>query len=101
MTYDQDAVQRVIEKVVAIAPTAGHSEDDVLRLAASVERSSEHPLAAAIVAAANERKIVLAQVMDFDSPAGKGPMSAGDGPHGARRGSSPPRVLGWGNQWLC
>jgi Cu+-exporting ATPase len=53
-------------------PAAGHSEDDVLRLAASVERSSEHPLAAAIVAAANERKIALAQVMGFDSPAGKG-----------------------------
>ena len=59
-------------KVVAIVPAAGHSEDDVLRLAASVERSSEHPLAAAIVAAANERKIALAQVMGFDSPAGKG-----------------------------
>jgi Cu+-exporting ATPase len=59
-------------KVVAIVPAAGHSDDDVLRLAASVERSSEHPLAAAIVAAANERKIALAQVMGFDSPAGKG-----------------------------
>ena len=58
--------------MVAIVPAAGHSEDDVLRLAASVERSSEHPLAAAIVAAANERKIALAQVMGFDSPAGKG-----------------------------
>jgi Cu+-exporting ATPase len=59
-------------KVVAIVPAAGHSDDDVLGFAASVERSSEHPLAAAIVAAANERKIVLAQVMGFDSPAGKG-----------------------------
>jgi P-type Cu+ transporter len=59
-------------KVVAIVPAAGHSEDDVLRLAASVERSSEHPLAAAIVAAANERKIALVQVTGFDSPAGKG-----------------------------
>src|SRR5262245_44516858 len=59
-------------KVVAIVPTPGHTEDDVLRLAASVERSSEHPLAAAIVAAASERKIALAQVMGFDSPTGKG-----------------------------
>jgi len=59
-------------KVVAIVPAAGHSDDDVLRYAASVERSSEHPLAAAIVAAANERKMALAQVMGFDSPAGKG-----------------------------
>ena len=59
-------------KVVAIVPAAGHRDDDVLRYAASVERSSEHPLAAAIVAAANERKMALAQVMGFDSPAGKG-----------------------------
>jgi P-type Cu+ transporter len=59
-------------KVVAIVPAPGHTEDDVLRLAASVERSSEHPLAAAIVAAANEHKIALAPVMGFDSPAGKG-----------------------------
>jgi Cu+-exporting ATPase len=59
-------------KVVAIVPAPDHTEDDVLRLAASVERSSEHPLAAAIVAAANERKIELAQVVGFDSPAGKG-----------------------------
>jgi Cu+-exporting ATPase len=59
-------------KVVAIVPALGHTEDDVLRLAASVERSSEHPLAAAIVANANERKIALAPVTDFDSPTGKG-----------------------------
>jgi P-type Cu+ transporter len=59
-------------KVVAIVCAAGHTEGDVLRLAASVERSSEHPLAAAIVAAANERGIALAPVMGFDSPTGKG-----------------------------
>src|SRR5262249_32452437 len=59
-------------KVVAIVLAPGHVESDVLRLAASVERSSEHPLAAAIVAAANERSIALVQVMGFDSPAGKG-----------------------------
>ena len=58
-------------KVVAIVP-AGHSEEEVLRFAASVERSSEHPLAAAIVAAANERAIALPGVVGFDSPAGKG-----------------------------
>jgi P-type Cu+ transporter len=44
----------------------------VLRLAASVERASEHPLAAAIVAAAAERRIELAAVLGFDSPTGKG-----------------------------
>jgi P-type Cu+ transporter len=59
-------------KVVAIVPAADHAEDDVLRFAASVERSSEHPLAAAVVAAANERKVALAPVEGFDSPAGKG-----------------------------
>ena len=59
-------------KVVAVTPTAGFDETQVLRLAASVERGSEHPLAAAIVAAAAERKIELAPVRGFDSPAGKG-----------------------------
>jgi len=59
-------------KVVAVAPAAGFDEADVLRLAASVERGSEHPLAAAIVAAAKERKLDLAQVDGFDAPAGKG-----------------------------
>jgi Cu+-exporting ATPase len=55
-----------------VAPAAGFDEADVLRLAASVERGSEHPLAAAIVAAAKERKLDLAQVDGFDAPAGKG-----------------------------
>ena len=43
-------------KVVAVTPASGFDEAEVLRLAASVERGSEHPLAAAIVAAAAERK---------------------------------------------
>jgi Cu+-exporting ATPase len=59
-------------KVVAIVAASGFVENEILRLAASVERASEHPLAAAIVAAAGERKIELARVMGFDSPAGKG-----------------------------
>ncbi len=59
-------------KVVAILPADGFDEADVLRLAASVERASEHPLAAAIVAAAKERNIEPARVLDFDAPAGKG-----------------------------
>ena len=46
-------------KVVAIVPAQGFAENEVLRLAASVERASEHPLAQAIVAAAAERKIAL------------------------------------------
>ncbi|HXD43793.1 MAG TPA: heavy metal translocating P-type ATPase [Pseudolabrys sp.] len=59
-------------KVVAAVPAQGFDEAQVLRLAASVERGSEHPLAAAIVAAAIERKLELAPVRGFDAPAGKG-----------------------------
>ena len=58
--------------VVAIIPADGCTEAEVLRLAASVERASEHPLANAIVAAATERGIALAEVGDFNSPTGKG-----------------------------
>ena len=59
-------------KVVAVVPLPGFDEAQVLKLAASVERGSEHPLAAAIVAAANERKLDLSPVRGFDAPAGKG-----------------------------
>jgi len=59
-------------KVVAVVAAPGLSETDVLRLAASVERASEHPLARAIVAAAAERGVVPDAVTDFDSPTGKG-----------------------------
>jgi Cu+-exporting ATPase len=59
-------------KVVAVIPAEGFKEEDVLHLAASAERGSEHPLAAAIVKAAAERKIELAPVRGFDAPAGKG-----------------------------
>jgi Cu+-exporting ATPase len=58
--------------VVHIEPAPGFSPDDVLRRLASVERASEHPLAAAIVAAAAERGLATARVLGFDSPAGKG-----------------------------
>jgi len=59
-------------KVTAIVALPGFDEAEVLRLAASVERGSEHPLAAAIVAAARERKLELSSVRGFDAPAGKG-----------------------------
>jgi Cu+-exporting ATPase len=58
--------------VVAVVPLPGFDEAQVLRFAASVERASEHPLAAAIVAAANERKLELSPMRGFDAPAGKG-----------------------------
>ncbi|MBN8995193.1 MAG: heavy metal translocating P-type ATPase [Rhizobiales bacterium] len=61
-------------KVVAIVPAEGFDEGTVLKLAASVEKASEHPLAAAIVAAAMERGIQVAKVMGFDAPTGKGAL---------------------------
>ncbi|HEY7229471.1 MAG TPA: heavy metal translocating P-type ATPase [Pseudolabrys sp.] len=66
-------------KVVAITPAAGFREAEVLQLAASVERGSEHPLAAAIVAAATERRIELSEVHGFDAPAGKGVVGVVNG----------------------
>jgi len=59
-------------KVTAITPREGLSETELLRLAATLERSSEHPLALAIVNAANERNVALGDAQDFDSPVGKG-----------------------------
>jgi Cu+-exporting ATPase len=58
--------------VVGIATVGGFSEDEALRLAASVEQASEHPLADAIVGAARARHLVLGKVDGFDSPTGKG-----------------------------
>jgi Cu+-exporting ATPase len=66
-------------KVVAIVPAAGFAEDDILRLSASVERASEHPLADAIVRAAEEKQLTLGQVEHFDSPTGKGATGKVDG----------------------
>jgi len=65
--------------VVAIKTTNGITEADLLRLTASLERSSEHPLAAAIVRAANERGLTLGAVEDFDSPVGKGVTGSVEG----------------------
>jgi Cu+-exporting ATPase len=59
-------------KVVAVVAVAGFQENEILRLAASVERASEHPLADAISRAAKERNLDLSKVEDFDSPTGKG-----------------------------
>ena len=66
-------------KVVAVIAAKGCSDSEVLRLAASVERASEHPLAAAIVAGAAERGVALAEVTDFDSPTGKGVVGTVEG----------------------
>ena len=59
-------------KLVAVLPEAGHDETQVLRLAASLERGSEHPLAEAIVAGAEERGVRLADATDFEAVTGMG-----------------------------
>ncbi|MFP5329927.1 MAG: heavy metal translocating P-type ATPase [Alphaproteobacteria bacterium] len=59
-------------KLVAVEPTKGFDEGEVLRLAAALERGSEHPLAAAIVEGAEERKIDIPPTGDFQSFTGKG-----------------------------
>ena len=64
--------------VTSIVAAKGFDEAEILRLAASVEQASEHPLAAAIVAAAKARNIPLAKVMGFDSPTGKGAIGMVD-----------------------
>ena len=65
--------------VTAVVAAEGFGEAEILRLAASVERASEHPLAAAIVKAAEARGIVTAPVADFDSPTGKGALGTVEG----------------------
>jgi P-type Cu+ transporter len=59
-------------KLVSVIPLNSFDENTVLKLAASIERGSEHPLAAAIVRGAEERKITLAEVTGFQSVTGKG-----------------------------
>jgi Cu+-exporting ATPase len=58
--------------VVAVEAAGETAADEVLRLAASVEQASEHPLAKAIVAKAREQGLQPVRVLGFDSPAGKG-----------------------------
>jgi len=59
-------------KLTAIRPAPGMTEDELLTLAAALERGSEHPLALAILAAAKERGMTIGEAADFDSPTGKG-----------------------------
>jgi len=66
-------------RVVGIVPAHGFDENRLLRLAASVERGSEHPLAQAILNAAAERQLAPGEVRDFASPAGKGATGVVDG----------------------
>jgi Cu+-exporting ATPase len=65
--------------VTAILVANGFTDAEALRLAAAVERASEHPLALAIVQAAEARGIKPAPVIDFDSPTGKGALGTVEG----------------------
>jgi len=58
--------------VTRVVATPGSDDEEVLRLAAGVERASEHPLARAVVAAAEEAGLTVPDVTDFDAPAGRG-----------------------------
>ncbi len=66
-------------KVVAVIPAAGVDENELLRLAAGVERGSGHPLAQAILDAAQQRGLALSDASDFASPSGKGATATVDG----------------------
>ena len=66
-------------RLVAVKATSGFSEQDVLRAAASLERGSEHPLAAAIVKGTEERGVTPVDVRDFESITGKGVRGTVDG----------------------
>ena len=66
-------------RLTAVLPEAGHEEVDVLRLAATLEKGSEHPLAEAIVAGAQDRGVTLGSASDFEAVTGKGVKGVVDG----------------------
>ena len=66
-------------RLVSVIAAAGRTEAEVIRLAASLERGSEHPLASALVAAGGERGIDLAEVRDFQAAPGMGVTGTVDG----------------------
>ncbi|MFO1024193.1 MAG: heavy metal translocating P-type ATPase [Acetobacteraceae bacterium] len=68
-------------RVTSVVPAAGLSGEDLLALAASLERSSEHPLAAAILAAARDRGLAVPEASDFASITGKGVTGIVNGRH--------------------
>jgi len=66
-------------RLVSVLPEPGHEESEVLRLAATLERGSEHPLAEAIVKGAQERGVALGEASDFEAVTGKGVKGVVDG----------------------
>ena len=66
-------------RLVAVMPEAGYDETEVLSLAASLERGSEHPLAEAIVRGAEERGVAMETAIEFEAVTGKGVMGTVSG----------------------
>ena len=66
-------------RLVAVMPEEGHDEIEVLSLAASLERGSEHPLAEAIVRGAEERGVAMETASEFEAVTGKGVMGTVSG----------------------
>ncbi|MFC0199590.1 copper-transporting P-type ATPase [Paracoccus rhizosphaerae] len=66
-------------RLIAVLPEAGHDEDAILHLAASLERGSEHPLAEAIVRGAKERGLDMTEAKDFEAVTGQGVRGIVDG----------------------
>ena len=66
-------------RLVAVMPEEGHDEIEVLSLAASLERGSEHPLAEAIVRGADERGVAMETASEFEAVTGKGVMGTVSG----------------------
>ncbi|MCS6926203.1 MAG: heavy metal translocating P-type ATPase [Candidatus Binatia bacterium] len=66
-------------RLASVVPAAGEDERELVRLAASLERGSEHPLAAAIVTAAQERGVMLSEAQAFRTLAGKGVVGTVEG----------------------
>lgn len=66
-------------RLVAVLPESNHDEIEVLRLAATLEKGSEHPLAEAIVSGAEARNVTLGQASDFEAVTGKGVKGFVDG----------------------
>jgi len=66
-------------KLVAVRAESGFKDDEILRMAASLERASEHPLAEAIVSGAQDKGVELVQTDDFQSVTGKGVTGKVDG----------------------
>ncbi|WP_420391135.1 copper-transporting P-type ATPase [Marinobacter sp.] len=66
-------------RLVSVLPESGHDETEVLRLAATLEKGSEHPLAEAIVSGAEARNVTLGKADDFEAVTGKGVRGVVDG----------------------